>query len=163
MFAYSDNVVTSTGQPVVGASILVTNAGGQAAAIYGDAVQTPLANPFATGQGGTFSFYAPTGIYTLTVSGAGFASVAKVIQVGLGSGTFSDQEVPAGTVDGFNRSFVLDNMPFPPSSCTGVIRQGGRGAFLPLNQPVDFTLAGNTVTLVNAPAPGSNLAFSYRY
>jgi hypothetical protein len=163
MFQHADTIVNTVGVPVPGASITVNNAAGLPAALYSDSGITAIANPLTSNSAGAFSFYAAPGSYTMTVSGVGFTQLVIPLNLGGGNGNFSDQEIPAGALDGVNKLFTLANAPTPPGSLAGMIRQGGKGAFLPLNQPIDFTVSGNAVTFTSAPAAGSNIAFSYRY
>jgi hypothetical protein len=74
------------------------------------------------------------------------------------STTFIDGEIPAGTLDGSNSSFVLANVPNPAPSLA-VYRNG-----LLLRQGGDYTLANNTVTFLTGAVPQANdiLAASYR-
>lgn len=71
---------------------------------------------------------------------------------------FVDQEVPAGVVDGVNRTFTLANTPSPVTSLQ-VFRNGL------LQAPgVDFTLSGNvlTFTAVSTPQAGDRILVNYR-
>lgn len=71
---------------------------------------------------------------------------------------FSDNETPAGLVDGANRSFLLASVPNPPSSLSvyrnGVLQKAG----------LDFTLVANTIEFLSAslPQPGDTLLAAYR-
>jgi hypothetical protein len=61
----------STGAPIAGAQITVTNEqSGTAATIYQDAAGTmPIGNPFSADASGYFEFFAQAGRYTVAVSG----------------------------------------------------------------------------------------------
>jgi len=74
------------------------------------------------------------------------------------STTFIDGEIPAGTLDGSNASFVLANAP-NPSASLALFRNG-----LLLRQGGDYTLAANGVTFQTGAVPQSSdiLAASYR-
>jgi hypothetical protein len=71
--------------------------------------------------------------------------------------TFSDAEVPAGTIDGVNTAFTLQNS--PSGSSLLLVRNG-----LYLIAGADYTLNGNAVTFINGaqPQPGDTLRASYR-
>lgn len=163
MFHHSDNIVNTFGVPVQGASITVNTAAGVPATLYSDNGITQTANPLTSDAQGVFGFYAVGGSYSMIISGIGFAQLTIPLVLGATTGNFSDQEIPAGAVNGSNTLFTLQNAPNPPGSATGMIRQGGRGAFLPLNQPIDFTVSGNQVVMAQAPTANANLAFSYRF
>lgn len=76
---------------------------------------------------------------------------------------FSDFAVPTGSINGANTSFILPVTPNPSTSCWGVILGSGVGAFLPVIQGYNFTLAGANVTMTIAPPTGSILLFSFRH
>jgi hypothetical protein len=71
---------------------------------------------------------------------------------------FSESEVPAGAVDGFNAIFTLQSAPLPASSLqlfrNGLLQKAG----------LDYSVAGSTVTFVPAavPQPEDVLQASYR-
>jgi hypothetical protein len=65
MQLYEDNVQDLYGNARPGVSVLVEYEGSPAT-IYSDNGVTPKANPLTTGAGGSFSFYAANGVYTLT-------------------------------------------------------------------------------------------------
>jgi hypothetical protein len=71
--------------------------------------------------------------------------------------TFVDAEVPAGTIDGVNTTFTLQNS--PSGSSLLLVRNG-----LYLNAGADYTLSGNTITFINGaqPQPSDTLMASYR-
>ncbi|MBV8866993.1 MAG: hypothetical protein JO210_16475, partial [Acidobacteriaceae bacterium] len=74
--------------------------------------------------------------------------------------TFTDYEVPGGSIDGNNVSFTLMNVPNPPLS----LKLYKNGVLL--NQTVDFTLSGNNITFANrnvTPHSGDSLICSYRH
>lgn len=75
------------------------------------------------------------------------------------SGAFADGETPAGTVDGVNTAFTLGNDPDPAASLA-LYRNG-----LLMEQGVDYTLSGDTITFVMASTPqsGDSLLAAYRY
>ena len=70
MQKYQNNIVSSSGTPVISASISVTNyPSGTAATIYSDNGVTLAANPLTSDSLGNFSFYAADGRYSLSISG----------------------------------------------------------------------------------------------
>lgn len=69
-----------------------------------------------------------------------------------------DEETPAGTLDGVNTTFTLSQTPNPPTSLLLFING------LRQHSGVDFTLAGNTITLTGfVPTVGQNIVASYRF
>ena len=75
-----------------------------------------------------------------------------------GAINFSDDETPAGVVDGVNKIFTLTHSPSPVGSLelfnNGLMQDAGGD---------DFTLSGSTITFVVAPTLGSTLIAWYRY
>jgi hypothetical protein len=74
------------------------------------------------------------------------------------TGTFSDAEVPSGTINGSNVTFTLAHTPSPAADLTcflNGVEQRAAGA--------DYTLATATITYGTAPATGSTLVCNYRY
>jgi hypothetical protein len=73
--------------------------------------------------------------------------------------SFSDAEIPQGTIDGLNNTFTLGFSPSPPASLD--LQVNG----LSLLSNVDYSLSGNVVTFFAAaiPQPGDSLIASYRY
>src|SRR5438270_367809 len=71
---------------------------------------------------------------------------------------FVDNEIPSGTIDGVNRSFLISERPVPSSSL--IVRINGLHLMLNL----DYTLVGNVIVFQTgfAPALGSVLVCSYR-
>jgi hypothetical protein len=65
MQLYEDNAQDLYGNARPSVSVLVSYEGSPAT-IYSDNGVTPKANPLTTGAGGSFSFYAANGVYTLT-------------------------------------------------------------------------------------------------
>lgn len=72
---------------------------------------------------------------------------------------FSDNEMPAGSIDGSNATFTLANAP-SPSTSLAVYRNG-----LLLKQGTDYTRSGSTLTFQPGTIPqvGDGLVASYRY
>lgn len=74
MQKFSDTVLNSEGQPILGVSVTVKLAGTNTlASLFSDNVGTVLANPVTTGAFGSFSFYAVNGRYDLYLSGSGIS------------------------------------------------------------------------------------------
>jgi hypothetical protein len=73
--------------------------------------------------------------------------------------SFSDGEIPAGTINGTNLTFTLANTPSPVSSLA-VYLNGLR-----MTQAVDYSVDSNAITFISAaaPQPGDVLTASYRY
>ncbi len=72
---------------------------------------------------------------------------------------FADDEIPTGTIDGTNVSFLLANTPTP----TGSLKLFKNGTLL--QQGVDYTVLNQTVTFVNSaatPVSGDSLCAYYR-
>lgn len=74
---------------------------------------------------------------------------------GIGSIAWQD-EAPAGAVNGVNVTFTLSLVPADTSTLN--LYQNG----LHLHAPTHYSLAGSTITMVAAPAPGSDLWANYR-
>jgi hypothetical protein len=76
---------------------------------------------------------------------------------GGGSPNFSDAEIPAGAINGSNRTFTLANTPNPAASVqlylNGVFQQ----------QNFDYTITGVTITFAGAPLTGDSLETFYRF
>ena len=69
---YYNNIISTSGKPVQGASILVTNASDNSTAtIYSDNGVTTTANPLTSDQFGRFNFYAADGRYNFSVTANG--------------------------------------------------------------------------------------------
>jgi len=73
--------------------------------------------------------------------------------------SFSDNEVPAGLVNGVNTTFTLMYPPSPDSSLL-LFRNGLR-----MTKGVDYSTSGNTLTFltVSTPQAGDVISASYRY
>lgn len=69
---------------------------------------------------------------------------------------FVTGEIPTGTVNGSNVSFTLTNAPNPSDSLELTVN----GAEQKLTE--DYTLSGDTITMVSAPPQGSLLKADYR-
>ncbi|MEO8097174.1 MAG: hypothetical protein ABI811_05690 [Acidobacteriota bacterium] len=74
-------------------------------------------------------------------------------------GSFADSEVPSGTVNSSNLTFVLTHPPDPPASLH-LYRNG-----LLMRSTTDYTLSGNAVTffVASTPQTGDLLLASYRF
>jgi|SRR6185312_4056426 len=75
-----------------------------------------------------------------------------------GGATYSDAEIPSGTIGGGNTVFTLANVPAPAQSLqlylNGLIQTAGG---------VDYTLAGPVITFNTAPQSGDALIAWYRF
>ena len=103
----------------------------------------------------------PVSVDSVKVAQANLPTVTGVIvSTGGGGGgpSFSDQETPAGTVDGSNVTFTLASAPNPAISLilfrNGVAQMAGQ----------DYTLSGSTIGFMTAatPQPGDTLLAWYR-
>lgn len=73
-----------------------------------------------------------------------------------GSGSFVDPIAPTGAINGVNTDFTLSSTPSPTSSLK--VYQDGQ-----LQQvTTDYTLAGTTITFVEAPVTDTILLIEYR-
>lgn len=72
---------------------------------------------------------------------------------------YSDGEVPIGTINGLNTTFLLANTPSPSTSL--MLYLNG----LLMEQGLDYTISGSVITfmLTSAPQTGDLLLASYRY
>lgn len=68
---------------------------------------------------------------------------------------FTQQEIPTGTVNGTNVTFVLSALPYDNSSLK--LKLDSR----PLYITTDYTISGTTITMVVAPAYGQQLDAEY--
>lgn len=76
-----------------------------------------------------------------------------------GSGTWANEEGPAGQINGINVTFTLAHAPSPATS----LRLVYNGMTLRSGAGNDFTLSGLTITFLYAPTSGSNLIAWYQY
>lgn len=73
-----------------------------------------------------------------------------------GAVTFVDQEVPTGTIDGSNPTFLILNVPL-----VGSVKLYLNG--LRLKSGLDYTLSSLTITMTTIPYSGDVLLADYRY
>jgi hypothetical protein len=73
------------------------------------------------------------------------------------SDNFADDEVPTGSVDGINTTFVLAQTPSPASSVK-VFQNGTKRTLA-----TDYTFSGMTITFLVAPETGDIITVDYRY
>lgn len=69
---------------------------------------------------------------------------------------FKKRETPSGAVNGSNTSFVLSNTPFTGSEevfLNGLLQDAGAGN--------DYTISGDTITMLSAPLTGDKLRVNY--
>lgn len=71
--------------------------------------------------------------------------------------SFSDAEIPVGTIDGVNVTFSLSVSPNPGSSLK-VFRNGLR-----LDPIIDYSLTGSVLVFVRAPLAGDLFFVDYRF
>ncbi len=74
--------------------------------------------------------------------------------------SFTDSEIPSGTIDGNNVNFTLVNSPSPSLS----LKLYKNGVLM--NQGGDYALSGSSITFTNTavtPQPGDSLVSSYRH
>lgn len=77
---------------------------------------------------------------------------------------FGDAETPKGTINGSNTVFTLAKAPNPPASLMLTLMiPAGLGGLMQYGEGVHYTLAGNRITMVAAPASGSRLVAWYRF
>ncbi len=72
--------------------------------------------------------------------------------------SFSDEEIPTGTINGSNVTFTLAHTPSPGASLQLFLA----GLMQWQNASGDYTLSGSTITFLAAPTTGPLLAF-YRF
>ncbi len=75
-------------------------------------------------------------------------------------GTLVAGETPTGTINGTNKVFTLANAPFTGAITIFYVPPAGAPSQF-LNYGVDFTVSGNTVTMVTAPITDSSLFANY--
>lgn len=115
---YSSQVFTDIGKPAGGATITVRPAGsGTNATIYSDDGVTVKSNPFQTNNLGQFDFYAPSGKYDITVTGAQITTYTLPNQV-----VFDPFEVSSGDTVLTLKGTLVSGSVNPAS--TGTIRLG---------------------------------------
>lgn len=85
------------------------------------------------------------------------------INSGGGDINFSDAATPVGDIDGVNDTFILEHAPDPPESLLLAMNAGAGSGTLLLQQGVDYTLSGSTITFTSPPEIGSVLIAWYRY
>lgn len=74
----------------------------------------------------------------------------------ISTGTPIENEVPSGTKNGSNTSFLLTHPPIPPF--IAVYRDGVR-----MSIPGDYSLTGSTIIFISPPAGSTLLLADYRY
>lgn len=81
----------------------------------------------------------------------------KLITNALSTYLFVDNEIPGGTIDGANQTFILDEEPSPVTS----LRLYLDGVLM--TESEDYTLVGVTITFIEAPLTDSIMRAFYRY
>jgi hypothetical protein len=84
---------------------------------------------------------------------------------GTGGPVFVGPVIPAGAQDGVNLVFTLPDSPNPQTGLQCIRNGLVLTAVIGASPPVDFTLAGATMTFVNAaatPQPGDSFSCTYR-
>jgi hypothetical protein len=71
MQTYREPILNSRGEPVIGASVTVSNIDGSLAALFDVDGVTPIDNPVSTNTNGEPVFKAPNGTYSVTIAGQG--------------------------------------------------------------------------------------------
>ena len=115
MQKYYSNIISSSGKPVAGASVLVVNyPANTTATIYSDNGITTTTNPIIADAFGQFSFYAANGRYGLSVTASGltgFSFPDFILDDSQSSLTYTDTGIVASfasTVAGYNQ-IILQN------------------------------------------------------
>ena len=135
-----------------------TTSSGIYAAINGLSVNLATPNLATTGPGGVI------GTLPTANGGTGLTGTPASGQylVGTGSGytlvTPSQNETPSGSINGSNVTFTLAHTPY-----NGVVMLYYNGILLESGSGNDFTISGNTITMVYALPIGSKLRAYYSY
>lgn len=112
--------------------------------------------------GSTVTISAAVGLVILYSDGTNVSQLTG--SGGGGVPNFADNETPAGTIDGSNKTFTLANSPSPAASLILVQRQAGSTAGgMPLFQGTDYTLTTNSISMTLAPPTGDTLVAWYRH
>ena len=114
---------------------------------------------FAVEEG---SVYADTLWLCTSNAGGTIGTTAIVFQAiptsaGLGNSNFVDKEIPSGTINGVNTTFIVANTPVAGSEhlyLNGVLQESGSGN--------DYTITGASITYLSAPLTGEKIRVSYR-
>ncbi len=75
--------------------------------------------------------------------------------------SYASNEIPAGTIDGTNDTFILINSPLPPSTLQ--LFKDGLLQFQNTGGGGDYTLVGNTITFAIPPLSGVQLESFYYF
>lgn len=98
MQRYIDTVRNSQGAPIPGAFVSVSEINGDLVSLYQSDGITQIENPVETDAVGMYSFYAPDGDYTLTISAAGYAVFSENIRLGSGPSPLTNTQLRAAPV-----------------------------------------------------------------
>lgn len=165
MQKYYNNVISASGKPVQGASVLVTVLStGAVATIYSDNGVTTTTNPLTTDAYGQFSFYADVNRYSfsVTANGAvGYSFSDVILEDYYDSFTYTDTGILGGwssTTAGYNQLLVQNKSNTATASANYILANSattavaGYGEF-GMNSP-SFTGTGSfslpNVTYVNS-------------
>lgn len=96
---------------------------------------------------------------SIDINGSGQITIGSTVPSVLPVKTTVWMEIPEGEADGVNMVFSLEHEPEPASSLMFFVN----GVLQIQGLVYDYVLDGNTVTLLNAPNEGSNLAATYIY
>jgi len=120
---------------------------------------TPQLGTLITSPDGTFWFYGTVGasyqFYVTPAFGPTYTTRPGGPGGGGSSANFVTNEVPSGTVDGFNTTFTLAHTPI---AGTLMLFQG-----VILMPATDYTLSTATITFVTAPPIGAVINANYQY
>ena len=163
--AISGQVLSSTGKPVPYAPIRVCPASAfgtpcsPLSLIYSDAGLTQfLPNPTAADNVGNYDFFAYCASYLVQVTISSTSTYSyNTTPAGCGSGNVyyaAVGEVPSGSVNGTNRSFVLSAT---PAANTLLIQLNGQV----LTNGIGYIQSGTVVTFTSAPQVGDNVFANY--
>jgi hypothetical protein len=98
-------------------------------------------------------------VFAGPVSGTGAPTFRALVSSDIPSGSstnFVTGEVPNGTINGFNVTFTLANLPLPGT--LALYQEGAR-----LTNGVDYTTSAITITFTTAPKLNDLLLADYRY
>ncbi len=98
-------------------------------------------------------------VFAGPVSGTGAPTFRALVASDIPGGSASNfvtSEIPSGTINGINVTFMLANLPLPGT--LALYQEGAR-----LSTGIDYTLSAVTITFITAPKPGDLLLADYRF